>query len=104
MLKTADWAYHRLPKDKQDRLVLIDIKILFSMLYLQRGNFKAGELEAAKSLQLRRDLNLPEDLAMTNVYNYLGLACGSMERHEEARDWLAKSAAILEKDDDELHL
>lgn len=80
VLIPADRAFHKLSEENKNYLLLIDITILFSILRLQEGDFKAGKEKATTSLELRREHKLPEDLAMTNAYNYLGLACHSTKR------------------------
>ena len=47
---------------------------------------------------------MPEDLAMTNGYNYLGFACDSDLRPSEARVWLEESGDILKDHDEDLYV
>lgn len=101
---TSKDAYQKLPKSQKDQLLLADILILLSIVCLQNGDFSAAEDFGMKSLEIRRELMMPEDLAMTNCYNYLGIACDSDLRHSEARFWLEKSADILKDHDENLYV
>ena len=97
-------AYQMLPESQKDQLLFADILILLGTLDLQDGRFKAAKGKGLKSLDLRRELQMPEDLAMSNCYNYLGIACDSDLRHDEARVWLEKSADILKDHDEDLYV
>lgn len=101
---TSEDAYQKLPESQKDPLLLADIMILLCILYLQDGDFKAAEDKGLKSLELRRELQMPEDLAMSNCYNYLGIACDSDLRHDEAHVWLEKSADIFKDHDEDLYV
>jgi tetratricopeptide (TPR) repeat protein len=97
-------AFRKLPEPLRDQLLLADLLILFAICDLMIGDFKSAEHGSRKSLETRQGLRLPEDLQMTNYYNYLGLACDSELRHDEARIWLDKSVAILRGHDEELYV
>ena len=97
-------AYQKLPELQKDQLLLADILILLGIVYLQDGDIRAAEDYGMKILEIRRELTMPEDLAMTNCYNYLGIACDSDLRHSEAWIWLERSADILKNHDEDLYV
>lgn len=101
---TGYGAYYKLSESSKDRLLEADMLLIVCLKDLRvEGDFKSAEAQGKKSLAIREDMNLPQDLEMTNCYNYIATACDSMGRHEEAKMWLKKSRGILEGHDDELH-
>ncbi|KAL8715178.1 MAG: hypothetical protein Q9220_001136 [cf. Caloplaca sp. 1 TL-2023] len=103
---TGHDAYYKLPDDDVKQPILeADILLLMCIRDLRaEGDFKSAEIHGKKSLAIRQDLKMPQDLQMSNCYNYIAIALDSLGRHDEAKVWLEKSRAILESHDDELHV
>jgi tetratricopeptide (TPR) repeat protein len=103
-INTGYDAYYKLDESSKDRLLEADVLLIVCLKDLRvEGDFQSAEAQGKKSLAIRDDMSLPQDLEMTNCYNYIAIACDSMGRHEEAATWLSKSRGILEGHDDELH-
>jgi len=97
-------GYYELPDEVNDPLLEADILLLLCIQDLRgEGDFKSAETHGRKSLQIRNHLERPQDLEMTNCYNYIAVACDSLKRHVEAKELLQKSRDILKGKDDELH-
>ncbi len=104
VLDSGKDAYYKLPDNLKDPILEADILLLLCIRDLRaEGDFKSAETNGRKSLQIRDDLERPQDLEMTNCYNYIAVACDSVGRHAEAKELLRKSRSILEGKDDELH-
>ena len=101
---TADTAFEKLPSKDKDQRLKADIFNLLDILYQKEGDFKASEVQILESLQIRRELFSPEDLAIVACYNYLGVATDSDLRYDEGNEWLEKSAAIIEDHDEDLYV
>ena len=101
---TAEAAYKKLPEADSKPILWADILNLLGILYLMEGDFKTAEEKQMKSLEVRRELNSSEDLSINACYNYLGVITDSDLRHDEAKEWLAKSAEILAKGDGDLYI
>ena len=105
VVDSARDAYHELPDSQKERILEADILLLLCIKDLRaEGDFVSAEGHGKKSLVIRDDLNMPQDLQMTNCYNYIAIACDSMGRHDDVRSLLGKSRVILEGNDDKLHL
>ena len=105
VVDSARDAYHELPESQKERILEADTLLLLCIKDLRaEGDFVSAEDHGKKSLAIRHDLKIPQDLQMTNCYNYIAIACDSMGRHEDARSFLDKSRVILEGNDDELHI
>ena len=98
-------AYYKLPDAAKQRVLEADILLLRCIRDLRaEADFKSAETQGKKSLAIREELKMPQDLQMTNCYNYIAIALDSMALHQEAKLWFEKSREILEGHDDELHI
>lgn len=89
----------------KDQVLEADILSLLGILYQKEGDFFASEYEIAESLRIRRELNdSPKDLAIVACYNYLGVARDSDLRHDEGKEWLEKSFAIIKDRNEDLYI
>ena len=105
VIDTGCDAFHKLPEAPKERVLEADILLLLCIRHLRAdGDFKSAETQGKKSLAIREDLKMPQDLQMTNCYNYIAIACDSMGRHDEAKTWLEKSRSILVEHHDDLHI
>lgn len=102
VIDCAAEAYKKLPNNKSDKLLYCDIIELLSIRDLMQGEYKSAEDLAREVLKIRNGINMPQDLKMTNCYNYIALALDSLERHTEAQKWLDKSDAILRDHEEDL--
>lgn len=104
VMDTGCDAFYKLPDFSKERVLEADLLLLLCIRDLRvEANFKSAETQCKKSMAIREDLKLPQNLQMTNCYNYIAIACDSMGCHEEAKNWLEKSRSILVKHDDDLH-
>ncbi|KAL8948298.1 MAG: hypothetical protein Q9222_005505 [Ikaeria aurantiellina] len=105
VVDTGHDAYYKLPAESRPLILEADILLLACIRHLRgEGDFNSAEIQGKKSLAIREQLNMPQDLQMMNCYNYIAIALDSMARHTEAKEWLQKSQNILEGHDDELHI
>ena len=105
VIDTGRDAFYELPEAPKEHVLEADILLLLCIRDLRTGgDFKSAETQGKKSLAIREDLKMPQDLQMTNCYNYIAIACDSMSCHDEAKTWLEKSRSILVEHDDELHI
>ncbi|KAL8812868.1 MAG: hypothetical protein Q9223_000518 [Gallowayella weberi] len=105
VISTGYAAYYKLPDAAKERILDADILLLLCIRDLRaEGDFVSAEIEGKKSLAIREELQMPQDLQMTNCYNYIAIALDSLGRHLEAKNLLDKSREILEGHSDELHV
>ncbi|KAL8646295.1 MAG: hypothetical protein Q9226_006922 [Calogaya cf. arnoldii] len=98
-------AYYKLPENAKQPILEADLLLLLCIRDLRaEGDFKSAETQGKRSLAIREELKIPQDLQMTNCYNYIAIALDSMGIHEEATEWLEKLRDILGAHDDELHV
>ncbi|KAG9253126.1 uncharacterized protein F5Z01DRAFT_689273 [Emericellopsis atlantica] len=104
VIGTGQEAYFTLPDNLKTPLLESDILLLLCIRDLRfEGDFESAEQQGKKSLAIRVGLRIPQELELTNCYNYIAIACDSVGRHAEAKGWLQKSRTILEGTQDELH-
>ncbi|KAL8804836.1 MAG: hypothetical protein Q9182_002330 [Xanthomendoza sp. 2 TL-2023] len=105
VITTGYVAYYRLPDAAKERILEADILLLLCIRHLRaEGDLESAETDGKKSLAIREQLKIPQDLQMTNCYNYIAIALDSQGRHQEAKNLLDKSREILEGHQDEIHL
>lgn len=104
VIDCAAEAYKRLPIDKADRLLWCDIIELLSIRDLMIGEFKSTHDLGQEALKIRTEMQAPQDLKMTNCFNYIALALDSLEQHKDAQPWLEKSNQILKDNDEDLYV
>ncbi|KAL8690231.1 MAG: hypothetical protein Q9224_004454, partial [Gallowayella concinna] len=105
VINTGCAAYYKLPDAAKERILEADILLLLCIRDLRaEGDFMSAETEGKKSLAIRVELKMPQDLQMTNCYNYIAIALDSLACHAEAKMWLDKSRDVLEGHKDELHV
>lgn len=105
VIDTGCDAFSKLPDLSKERVLEADLLLLLCIRDLRvEGDFKSAETQCKKSMAIREDLKMPQNLQMTNCYNYIAIACDSMGCHEEAKIWLEKSRSILVEHDDDLHI
>ncbi|KAL8852688.1 MAG: hypothetical protein Q9221_002448 [Calogaya cf. arnoldii] len=98
-------AYYKLPKDSQKPTLKADLLLLLCIRNLRaEGDFQSAEIQGRRSLAIREALKIPQDLQITNCYNYIAIALDSMGLHEIAKKSLDNSREILVAHDDELHV
>ena len=102
VINCASESYKKLPESEKDKLLYCDIVELLSIRDLMVGEYKSAEDLGYEALKIRTEMNMPQDLKMTNCYNYIALAQDSLGRHHEAQLWLDKSDAILKGHSDDL--
>ena len=105
VIDTGRNAYYKLPQSAKEPLLEADILLLLCIRDLRaEGDFKSAEVQGKQSLTIREQQKAPQDLQMTNCYNYIAIACDSMGHHAEAKTWYEKSRTLLEGNDDSLHI
>ncbi|KAI0377693.1 hypothetical protein F5Y04DRAFT_263483 [Hypomontagnella monticulosa] len=96
LLETADCAYHRCSKDKQDVLLWALLQYLKCMFHFCTSEFARSETEMRECLQIRLELLAPDDLLVALSYNGLGMAAGTQGRYDEGLKWLLKAEKVYE--------
>ena len=104
VINCAAEAIKKLPEDQADRLLECDIIVLLSIRDLMGGDYESSEDLGYKALKIRTEMKMPQDLKMTNCFNYIALALDSLERHQEAQPWLNKSDALLRGHEEDLYV
>lgn len=104
VIDCAAEAIKRLPTDKLHTLLWSDIVELLSIRDLTVGDFKSANDLSHEALKIRTELEMSQDLKMTNCFNYIALALDSLEQHKDAQPWLEKSADILTGHDEDLYV
>ncbi|KAL8896345.1 MAG: hypothetical protein Q9207_007750 [Kuettlingeria erythrocarpa] len=105
VIDTGCKAYYKLSEDSKQPILEADLLLLLCIRDLRaEGDFKSAETQGKRSLVIREELKIPQDLQITNCYNYIAIALDSLGQHDEAKKWLEKSREILVANDDELHV
>lgn len=106
VIDCANKVYQKLPEEQrnEDQRLGCDIIELLSIRALTNGDYESSRHLAHAALDVHQGISPQEkheELRLSNYYNYIALALDSLEKHEDAKVWLDKSAAILRGHDND---
>lgn len=98
----ARHAYQELVDDQKDKLLYADILELSAIHDLHAGDYESASTLSHQALEVMVEMGMPQDLKMSNYYNYIALALDSLEKYDEAKVWHNKKEPILSSSDEDL--